>query len=135
MSQDSDKRIGAKEKEANIRRMYETLDAHGVQQEDRHVLEPGVLPQLQKHLYGMPIDETTAIADILNEVKRARTLYPRRFINMHEAHSIIREEFQEVENITYVKHQNRNPAKLRNELVQLAAMCIRALTEVDANDP
>lgn len=99
------------------------------------VLEPGEKAEIPRHLYGMPIDETTAIADILNEVKRARSLYPRPFVNMHEAHSVIREEFQEVENITYIKHQNRNPAKLRNELVQLAAMCIRALTEVDANDP
>ena len=101
-------------------------------QNSNGVLDPGVNKEWPA---PMPTDLATALAEVVNELKRAQELYPRPFVNAHEAHSIIREEFQEVENIVYVKHKDRNPAKLRNELVQLAAMCLRTLIEVDPHTP
>jgi len=98
-------------------------------------LEHDLLAQVAKGIARTKLAPTDALYAIRDEFNRARELFPRPFVNAHEAHSIIQEEFDEFQREVYKNHKNRNPAKMRNELVQLAAMCLRALVEVDAHDP
>jgi hypothetical protein len=74
---------------------------------------------------------------IEGEVNRAMVLHPGTFRNHHEAHSVILEEFEE-----YWEQVKINPRKLsveerlvrenriRAELIQTAAMCVRAIVEL-----
>lgn len=53
------------------------------------------------------------------------------FSSLHEAYSVILEELDEVWEITRQKRKNRNKAKLRHELIQTAAMAIKALHSME----
>lgn len=53
--------------------------------------------------------------------------------NLHEAYGIIAEEYREFETEVFKnprKHPDRN-ALARKELIQLAAMCVRAIKDLD----
>lgn len=85
-----------------------------------------------------------AADDVVSEALRATTLHPQTFYNHHEAHSVILEEFDEYWDL--VKLNPRKPMfhptkgyalsveawkqELRDELIQTAAMCLRALSEL-----
>lgn len=49
------------------------------------------------------------------------------FTSLHEAYAVILEELDEIWDITRQKRRDRNAADLKKELVQLAAMTIKAL--------
>jgi hypothetical protein len=72
---------------------------------------------------------------IKEELYAAWRSYPRPFVNAHEAHSVIAEEFAEFWDEVRRKPGDRNSSRCRRELVQLAAMCLRALCEVDWHAP
>jgi len=90
------------------------------------------------------MNETDAINRVGGEVMRALQLHTTPFHNHHEAHSVILEEFDEYWDL--VKLNPRKPmvhptkgipltveqwkAELQDELVQTAAMAIRALVEL-----
>lgn len=63
------------------------------------------------------------------EVIRAQAKHPKPFNSLHEAHSVMREEFDEFWD--EVKRQETNNAAVKMELVQVAAMAVRALVELD----
>lgn len=77
-------------------------------------------------------DPQDKIKDILEsirlEVVRAIVKHPKPLVSLHEAHSVIREEFDEFWD--EVKKQRPDPNKVREELIQTAAMCLRAIFEV-----
>jgi hypothetical protein len=73
------------------------------------------------------------LASIYVEYNRATDAYPRPFINAHEAHSVIEEEYDEFKREVQKKPADRFAHTCQRELIQLAAMCLRAIVEVDWN--
>lgn len=69
-----------------------------------------------------------AMNAVLNELERAQRLHPTPMHSMHEGHSVIREEFEELWDEIIIKHPDRD--KVRIECIQLAAMAVRFLVEV-----
>jgi hypothetical protein len=73
--------------------------------------------------------------EVLNEVIRATIMY-LPLNSPHEAHSVIEEEFEEfwdeVKAYNLRKGRDTRP-RMREELIQLAAMAIRAITDVIDN--
>lgn len=70
-------------------------------------------------------------AAIAAEVERAQSLFPP-MINPHEALGVIQEEFDEFKAEVYRFNLNKNRdtrPQMREELIQLAAMCVRAIAE------
>lgn len=53
------------------------------------------------------------------------------FPSLHEAYSVILEELDEVWGITKLKKCKRNREELRKELIQVAAMAIKAIQSID----
>ena len=84
-------------------------------------------------------EEETAIrihqiaGEVERELIRAKKLHPSRMHNPHEAHSVIQEEFEEfwdeVKAFNLPKGRDTRD-KMREELIQLAAMAMRAILEV-----
>jgi hypothetical protein len=70
--------------------------------------------------------------EVGQEVKRATQLH-KAMNSPHEAHSVIEEEFDEfwdeVKRFNLPKGRDSRP-QMREELVQLAAMAVRAITDV-----
>lgn len=74
-------------------------------------------------------DDAADICELIRkEVIRAKAKHPKDFSSLHEAHSVIREEFEEFWD--EVKRQRPVVHAIREELIQTAAMCVRALLEV-----
>jgi len=69
--------------------------------------------------------------DIDDELRRAK-VHGEKFASLHEAYAVILEELDEVWEITLMKKKNRDPEKLKAELVQLAAMAIKAINSMEA---
>lgn len=66
------------------------------------------------------------------DMELARALpHGRRFASLHEAWAVIEEEQDEVWDIVRLKKRDRDPEALRKELVQLAAMAIKALQSME----
>jgi len=70
-----------------------------------------------------------AADDALAEALRASEKHPR-MNSHHEAYAVILEELEEYWAEVMKKPSKRNPAALREELVQTAAMCLRTLAEL-----
>lgn len=49
----------------------------------------------------------------------------------HEAYAVILEELDEFWEEVRLKRVNRNPAAMRKELIQVAAMCLRATLDLE----
>lgn len=64
--------------------------------------------------------------EIDDELKRAER-HGGGFHSLHEAYGVIAEELDEVWDITKLKRKNRDEQHLRQELIQVAAMAIKAL--------
>lgn len=64
--------------------------------------------------------------EIDDEIHRAKE-HGVEFASLHEAWAVIMEEVDEVKEITWMKKKNRNEEQLKHELVQVAAMAIKAL--------
>lgn len=67
--------------------------------------------------------------DIDAEIHSAKKFPP--FYSLHEAYAVILEELDEVWEITKLKKCNRDREHLRKELIQVAAMAIRAINTMD----
>lgn len=76
----------------------------------------------------MNIPET--LHQIGNEVSRAKELHKGDFHNAHEALGVIREEYIEFENEVFKNRKTYDPLKAREEAIQIAAMCVRFITEL-----
>lgn len=74
------------------------------------------------------------------EVERAMGLH-KGMVSLHEAKAVIEEEFDEFWELVKVNprklpegKQKERMIKLREELVQLAAMCVRSIVDLDLWD-
>lgn len=79
------------------------------------------------------IDRDREIEEVFEKVKgelrAAMVSYPPMY-SPHEAHSIIREEFEEFWDEVKVKQGKRNVQAMGDELIQTAAMSIRAYIDL-----
>lgn len=69
------------------------------------------------------------IAEMIEELCRARTLHAN-MASPHEAYSVILEEVDEFWDEVKKKRSERDPAKMRSELMQIAAMACRAAIDL-----
>jgi hypothetical protein len=72
--------------------------------------------------------------DIEAELERAKA-QGEHFVNLHEAYAVLLEEVDEVWDITKQKQKIRDPEDTRDELIQVAAMAIKALLSPIFNTP
>lgn len=70
----------------------------------------------------------TAIEDIQDELKRARSKFPN-INNPHEGYAVILEELDEAWDEIKVKQSLRNSQLIRQELIKVAAMAIRTIED------
>ena len=73
-------------------------------------------------------DVTLAIK-IDNELEAAKR--HGGFNSLHEAYSVILEELDEIWDITKLKKKDRDANEIKKELIQLAAMAIKAYNSVE----
>lgn len=71
----------------------------------------------------------SAISDVLSELDSAMTRYPALH-SAHEAYAVILEELDEVWDEVRLNPAKRDADRLRHELIQLAAMTIRAIVDL-----
>ena len=67
---------------------------------------------------------------IAAEVERAK-MHGEKFASLHEAWSVMFEELDEIWDITRMKRRDRDPAEIHKELIQLAAMAVKAMQSMD----
>lgn len=75
--------------------------------------------------------ETTGkvLADVVLELARAEMYAP--FNSMHEAYGVLDEEFDEFKKHVFMNQKSRDLPAMRAELVQVAAMAIKAIHCID----
>ena len=78
----------------------------------------------------MPAERAAEMWNIHLEIERAR-VHSDKFANMHEAYAVILEELDEVWDITRQKKRDRDPVALRKELIQVAAMAVKAIESME----
>lgn len=61
-----------------------------------------------------------------DELSRAKA-HGLEFASLHEAYAVMLEELDEIWDITRLKRRDRHAETLKHELVQLAAMAIKAI--------
>lgn len=83
------------------------------------------LPSTDKTPLAFTAD--TLVIEVLGELIKARAAH-RPMTSIHEGYAVILEEFDELWDEIKMKHPD--PAKLRKEAIQLAAMALRFLIEV-----
>lgn len=71
-----------------------------------------------------------AIQELLEKLERARMNHPP-INNRHEAIAVIREEYLEAEMECFKDTYTWSKARVRAELEQIAAMCIRAIVDLE----
>lgn len=74
----------------------------------------------------MNIDQ--ALIAVGNEVLRAKEKHKGDFHNFHEAYGVLKEEVDEFWD--EVKAQKHDKEAIKKELIQIAAMAIRGITEL-----
>lgn len=78
---------------------------------------------------GVSAAEVTAVLrEIYREYVISRGKF-EKFHSLHEAYAVLLEEVKEVELITFSKAPRRGNAKLKSELIQVAAMAVAAIIE------
>lgn len=73
--------------------------------------------------------------EVINEVRRAKTLFKENFVNQHEGYAVIHEELDELWQEVKKNQKNYDIGKQRKEAVQCAAMCIRFISELTTLPP
>ena len=71
--------------------------------------------------------------EIAIEVSRAESLHAP-INSVHEGYSVILEELDEFWEQVRLKRADRNPERMRRELIETAAMCIRTIRDVIDSD-
>ena len=79
---------------------------------------------------ALPTMTPEVAEEIDHEVQRAER-HGKHFASLHEAYAVILEEVDEVWQIALQKRRERDPAELRKELIQVAAMAVKALQSMD----
>lgn len=80
--------------------------------------------------YDIRAQEAGALA--MNELMRAKTLFPEEARNAHEMYAILLEEVDELWDVvkTNAKKNPQRSADMRKEAIQVAAMALRFIVEV-----
>lgn len=102
------------------------------------------------------IKRTSVLDEIFIEVERAKSLHPGEFNSTHEGYAVLLEEVRELENeiffgkkkteieflssvteanaldLNFIKNETNkiHKQKIREEAIQVAAMCVRIITEL-----
>lgn len=71
-----------------------------------------------------------ALAEVGEELMRAKSLYPEFFVNQHEAYAVILEEVDELWAEIKKNHLNYDLPAQRKEAIQAAAMLVRFIVEL-----
>ena len=79
---------------------------------------------------SLPRSRADVLHEIHCEIERAR-VHSDKFANMHDAYAVILEELDEVWDITRQKKRDRDPVALRKELIQVAAMAVKAIESME----
>lgn len=80
-----------------------------------------------------PIERATYL--VIDEVMRAKRKHPGDFPSHHEAYAVILEELDEYwEEVKKGGSISRSPLALEMGLIQTAAMCVRAISELCGKD-
>jgi NTP pyrophosphatase (non-canonical NTP hydrolase) len=69
-------------------------------------------------------------AEVCDEVRRAKTLFPNDFVNQHEAYAVLLEEVDELWDEIKKNQRNYDLAAQRKEAIQAAAMLFRLIHEL-----
>jgi NTP pyrophosphatase (non-canonical NTP hydrolase) len=77
----------------------------------------------------LPNITATLAKDIDDEISRSNK-HEVSFASLHEAYAVILEELDEFWDITKQKKKKRNAQELRQELIQVAAMAIKAINSL-----
>lgn len=78
----------------------------------------------------MSIIYAVAAHDALNEVLRAKQLWPEPANSAHEQYAVLLEEVDELWDEVKVNQKRRDLTKMRKEAIQVAAMALRFAAEV-----
>jgi len=73
-----------------------------------------------------------ALDDVRAELERAREEFPP-MNSLHEAYAVILEEVDELKEQVWKKRAERDPAKIRAELIQIAAMAVSTILDCEAD--
>ncbi len=73
-----------------------------------------------------------AIDAIHKEYESATSLFPK-FHSAHEGLAVLWEEFRELKIEVFMHQSRRDPEKMRDEAIQVGAMAMRFLTDVDGS--
>ncbi len=71
-----------------------------------------------------------AAQEAANELSRAKTLWPRPYVNAHEGFAVLLEEVDELKAHVWTNQKKRDLEAMRKEAVQVAAMALRFIVEV-----
>lgn len=68
-----------------------------------------------------------SIYDMIDDELQRALVHGNEMNSLHEAWAVIYEELHEVEEIMLQKQKLRSADKLKKELIQVAAMCVKSL--------
>jgi hypothetical protein len=80
---------------------------------------------------GTAGDDSDALAEVAVELMDARSIH-EPLNSHHEAYAVILEELEEYWEEVRKRRAERDPARLREELIQIAAMAVRAAVDCQA---
>lgn len=92
--------------------------------------------EMMKNIFEEPGQEDPLIdllQEIGDEVARAESLHAP-INSAHEGYSVILEELDEFWEQVRMKRAARDPEKMRRELIETAAMCVRTIRDVVDRD-
>jgi hypothetical protein len=75
-------------------------------------------------------ERAALLHEIQFEVERS-AMHGEKFASLHEAWAVMLEELDEVWEIVRQKKRDRDPAEIRKELIQLAAMAIKSIDSIE----
>jgi NTP pyrophosphatase (non-canonical NTP hydrolase) len=75
-------------------------------------------------------DTIDVLSDVYNEIARAQAKHPTEMRSLHEAYAILLEEVDEFWDEVKKQTGERDSAKLRSELIQIAAMAVRTVVDL-----
>lgn len=70
-----------------------------------------------------------AAMDALDEVHRAKSMWPGNFNSAHEGYAVALEEFDELKEHVWMNQRKRDLGAMRKEAIQVAAMALRFAAE------
>lgn len=76
-----------------------------------------------------PVRIYEVVNDVLEEIERANRKYPP-MRSAHEGISVIREEVLELEKEVFIKQADRDPDRMKQEAIQVAAMAMKFLMDI-----